>query len=232
MRYDIWFQGESAGHFGLRIPQRPDIPAPEEVVEEYDIPGKGTLVKRTGEYQDVEIEIDFGFYTQPDLWMGKFRDCKRWLLRHGNGELQLSDDPGIYWRVKEVRLDSAEREIKKFGRFQAVFVCEPYQRLRSGDQNIPLPSVLYNPYELSHPVYTISGNGNCTLTVNGKTVTVLVADEIFVDTDRMIAYRQDGTLRNMDVTGDYEDLFLLREKNTLSVSAGFAANIQPKWRVL
>ncbi len=230
--YDIMFQGESARHYGLRIAQRPSIPAPEEIVEEYDIPGRGTLVKRTGQYQDVEIVIEFGFYIHPNLWTQKARECRTWLLRHGTGKLQFSDDPGVYWCVKRVEVDSAEREIKKFGRFEATFVCAPHQQVEVGDHDIPLPDSLYNPYEVSHPVYTINGNGDCTLTVNGKTMDILVAEKVYIDTDRMLAYRQDGSMQNTDAAGDYEDLYLQQGTNTLSVSTGFEAYVKPKWRVL
>ena len=61
---------------------------------------------------------------------------------------------------------------------------------------------------------------------------ILVADKVVIDTDRMLAYRQDGSMQNTDAAGDYEDLYLQHGTNTLSVSMGFEAYIKPKWRVL
>ena len=232
MKYDVRFQGEAGRKYGLRIPARPSIPSPEEIVEEYEIPGRGTLATRTGTYRDIEIEVEFGFFVPPDLWMKKFRECKRWLLRHGDGKLQFTDDPGVYWHVKQVQIDEAERELKKIGRFTATFICDPYQYLEEGDRKQPLPAAFYNPYEVARPIYTVSGNGNFTITVNGKSMEAYVTEQLVIDTERMLAYRNPGTMQNTAVQGEYEDLFLQQGENVLEASSGFTVQIQPRWRML
>lgn len=58
----------------------------------------------------------------------------------------------------------------------------------------------------------------CTLTVNGNTMTANVGQNLTIDTDRMIAYRSDGTLNNTQVTGNYEDMYLLNGENEISFS--------------
>ena len=73
--------------------------------------------------------------------------------------------------------------------------------------------------------------GMCTLTVNGNTMTANVGQNLTIDTDRMIAYRSDGTLNNTQVTGNYEDMYLLNGENEISFSGG-ELKVIPNWRCL
>ena len=82
------------------------------------------------------------------------------------------------------------------------------------------------------PVYKITGNGGCTLTVNGKAMKATVGQNLTINTELMIAYRTDGTLQNGKVTGDYEDLYLLEGENQISITKGFDLKVIPNWRCI
>ena len=58
-----------------------------------------------------------------------------------------------------------------------------------------------------------------------------VGQNLTIDTDRMIAYRSDGTLNNTQVTGNYEDMYLLNGENEISFSGG-ELKVIPNWRCL
>lgn len=83
-----------------------------------------------------------------------------------------------------------------------------------------------------YPVYKITGEGNCTLTINGHPVTANVAQNLTIDTDKMVAYREDGTLQNTSVTGDYEDMYLWPGQNAITLTEGFTLTVIPNWRRL
>ena len=70
------------------------------------------------------------------------------------------------------------------------------------------------------------------LTVNGKTMKATVGQNLTIDTERMLAYRTDGTLMNTSVTGDYEDLYLQAGENEISITSGFSLKIIPNWRCM
>ena len=70
----------------------------------------------------------------------------------------------------------------------------------------------------------------CTLEVNGNRMTANVGQNLTIDTDRMVAYRQDGTLQNTAVTGKYEDLYLTEGEIDIGISTGFDLKIIPNWR--
>lgn len=92
--------------------------------------------------------------------------------------------------------------------------------------------IQYNPYDICHPVYKITGNGNCTLTVNGRTMKATVGQNLTVDTEKMLAYRKDGTIMNTAVTGDYEELYLQPGENDIKITSGFTLKVIPNWRCL
>ena len=70
----------------------------------------------------------------------------------------------------------------------------------------------------------------CILEVNGNRMTANVGQNLMIDTDRMVTYRQDGTLQNTAVSGKYEDLYLKEGEIHIEISAGFDLKIIPNWR--
>ena len=85
-----------------------------------------------------------------------------------------------------------------------------------------------NPYAVSHPVYIIRGEGQCVLSVNGNKMTVNASGTIYIDTDRCVAYRENGALQNVQVSGDFESLYL--GSNSITVSGNFKYEVIPNWR--
>lgn len=106
-------------------------------------------------------------------------------------------------------------------------------KLQKGDVSVPISGTLrlYNPWSESHPIFKISGEGVCKITVNGKEVSANVGQNLLINTNLMQAYREDGALNNTAITGDYENLYLQEGLNEISVSSGFAAEVIPKWGV-
>lgn len=200
-------------------------------VKETEIPGMdGTLTEIDGTYENIVIPVEFNFLVPPDQWMDAYRKAKRWLT--GTGELILGDDQEYYYKVLFCNITSTERTSRRLGNFESEFTCFPYAFLVSGKNEYSISEVEYNPYMLSHPIYKISGEGSCTLTVNGNTFTVNVGQNAIIDTDRMITYRVDGSMMNSDALGDYEGLYLKEGDNKISITSGFNLSVIPNWRTL
>ena len=90
--------------------------------------------------------------------------------------------------------------------------------------------MLYNPYYEAHPMYKITGEGVCTLSVNGQEMRANIGQNLTIDTERMIAYRTDGIMNNTAVSGDYQDLYLREGSNQIEITAGFDLKVIPNWR--
>lgn len=211
---------------------RPSIPCSSFRKEFKSVPGRdGVLCIPTKEIDDITIVVKFHFVCDRDEWLKKFRNAKRWLLSNGN-ELRFSDDPNYFYRVKNVIIGTAERTVKEVGEFEAEFLCYGAQYFKEGNYEMDCAEVDYNPGVFSKPIYIITGEGSCTLTVNGKSITANVAQNLTIDTERMISYREDGTLQNTAISGNYEDLYLQEGDNKITVSDGFECKVIPRWRCL
>ena len=229
--YDIMYNGDTCSKYGIIPVRRPSVPAPEIRVTETEIPGMdGVLIENDNTYAPITIPVEFNFLVPEDKWMDAYRKAKRWLT--GSGWLMLGDDQEYMYKVYYCRITDTERTSRRLGNFTAEFVCHPYAFVVDGQQEYDASDVKYNPYMVSHPIYIISGSGACTLTVNGKTMTATVNQQITIDTDRMIAYNAQMVNQSSLLTGDYEDLYLQEGDNTITVSTGFTLKIIPNWRVL
>ncbi len=231
--FDVEYNGVKASDLGVMIAQRPNIPAPELKISELDIAGRdGTLIKKDG-YGNISIEVEMNYITNPDRWGETYRAVKDWLLSSsGDRQLKFTDDGTVFYKVKHVVVGENEREAKETGVITPSFSCDPFTYLVAGLRACTLEEITYNPYHTSCPIYKITGEGICALDINGKTLAVNVGQNATVDTDLMIAYREDGTLINAQVYGYYEDGRLKPGNIRLSASDGFKIEVIPNWRCL
>lgn len=227
--YDINYNGKSGMQQGFIVERRPSVPAPVRRVTETEIPGMdGVLTESDDTYEAITIPIEFNFLVSKNKWMSAFRDAKKWLS--GSGWLALGDDQEYLYKVYSCAITDAERPSWRLGRFTAEFKCHPYTFLKSGQQAYQASDVLYNPCEVSHPRYIISGNGTFHLTVNGNEMQGTINQQITVDTELMMAYNAVGVNQNNLLTGDYEGLYLLPGTNTIVITDGFSLSVVPNWR--
>lgn len=234
--YDISFNEVRASSIGILPVRRPGVPAPESRFEEITIPGRdGSLISFDGVngeiiYNSITISVEFNFWAKPYRWAEVFRAAKKWIK--GSGDLILGDDTSFFYKVLSCKISESERTSLRIGTFTAEFLCDPYLYVKDGQREMGIADVLYNPYALSKPIYLITGEGMCTLTVNEKSMTANVGQNLTINTDLMLAYRQDGTMMNTAVTGDYEDLWLNPGENSISITSRFSLSIIPNWRCL
>lgn len=234
MLQDVKYNGMLGSKIGIFLKERPSIPVAKRRYKEYDIPGRdGTLTETYEDYEPEEMELKFNFISKNESeWNTKAGQAKEWLMS-GKKELSFSDDLEHFYRVRKIELSEIERKTARVGGFSAKIYLESALRyLLSGTRETDIASVKVNQNLLCHPIYKITGEGMCTLTVNGKSMTANVGQNLTIDTELMLAYRKDGILNNTAVTGNYEDLYLKPGENSISVSPGFGLKIIPNWRCL
>ena len=230
--YEVEYKNEGSRMHGLLPVRRPSIPAPERRVTETEIEGRdGVLVEDGETWEPLVIPVEFNFMTAPERWGETYRDAKKWLLKD-TGNLKFQDDPSCFYKVMFCRITESERTSRKIGRFTAEFTCDPYTYMISGLQEMDPSEMIFNYGEISKPIYKITGNGNCILTVNGKNMKATVEENLIIDTDLMIAYRKDGEMKNTMIIGNYEDLYLQEGDNMVSITESFGLKIIPNWRCI
>lgn len=229
--YSITYNGENGETYGIVAARRPSVPAPEIRVTETEIPGMdGVLIENEESYGPITIPVEFNFLENEEDWMEKYRKAKRWL--RGSGELKLGDDPDYFYKVYYCKITNVERTSRRLGNFTAEFTCHPYTFLQDGKQEYDYQEVLENPYMMSKPTYVIRGSGSCTLTVNGETMKATVNQNIWIDTERMIAYNAEKTNQSSLLSGNYAGLRLKEGENTITITPGFDLKVIPNWRAL
>lgn len=234
--YYMQFKGKWNNELNSRVEivQRPNIPAPELNGENIKIAGRDTeLFVSDGSYKDIEIQVPLNFLWAEDDWMQNYRELKNYIT--GYGDLRFSDDMEYFYKVKKATIIETERILREAGKCTASFLCDPFSYLIDGLEEKTAAQSKNNPYYESHPIYKITGEGNCTLTVNGKKVTANIGQNLVIDTDKLLTYRENGSLENNLISGtgaDYKSLYLKNGSNSISITSGFTLKIIPNWRTL
>lgn len=231
-KYFIIFNNKTNLEVETYIVSRPSKPSAEMEFETIKVLGGKTLYKEKG-YSDIDITISFNFISKKqDEWDRDFRNIKSWLLRVNDNKLKFSDDLEFYYKVNKVTIDTPERVLKRIGRFSVTFTCEPYVYLSEGLDEIELDNYLFNYYEHSQPIYKITGEGVLRLTVNGVEVNANIGQNLTINTELGLCFREDGSINNVALKGRYKDLELREGDNTFSFNEGFDIKIIPNWRCL
>lgn len=229
---DFEFNNRRASEFRVHIKNFPNIPVPQKRYREIEVSGKDGKYLEDDGYEDIPINLELNFIVREERWHDEVRRIRNWLLSDADKELTLEEDAAFFYKVKKVMVGEIERTTSRIGNLTVKFECEPYSYLKDGQFKMSSKEAMQNPYMLSKPVYYIKGEGLCSLTVNGKTMKANVSRKLIINTERMLTYREDGTLQNTEVTGEYEDLYLKPGRNDISISPGFVLEIKPNWRCL
>ena len=231
MYQDVEYGGIRGSSLKIYARERPSIPAARVRREGIVIPGRdGMVYQSDGTFEPTDIPVRFNYIGKETQWSERWRAAQRWLAKE-NAKLRFSDDDGYFFWIDHVELDENERTTGRIGNFTATFTTrDGLYYLNSGLREHSKEEIQWNPYETSHPLYKITGEGVCTLEVNGNRMTANVGQNLTIDTDRMVAYRQDGTLQNTAITGKYEDLYLTEGEIDIGISTGFDLKIIPNWR--
>ena len=230
--FDITYQGTTGSSIGVYAVKRPSIPAPQKRADKVTVPGRdGALYIEDGAFEEIAFDVEFNFFSTDTQLAGKFRQLKEWLLKDGNRRLIFSDDNSVFYKILRIEMKNADRRAPQIYRQQVRFIADPYLYLTSGLTEINPGTIANNQWVSSHPIYTITGNGQKTITVNSKTFVANVTTKMTIDTERMIALGNSGQNQSDLVTGNYEDLYLKPGSNTVSINSG-TLKITPNWRTL
>lgn len=203
----IEFNGVNSLDLNIGITSRKGIlGSAERDVSILSVPGRdGDLVVDNGRYKNVQIE--FESYILPDSPQFKdeyelFQLCqkvKEWLTKEVKYCKIKSSRQHGYYRLARLsnKLDIADVYFQ-IGSCKLTFDCYPYMYSEAGDTEVIVAKnqeiQLYNLESLeSKPMIKLIGNGNATITLNGKVYNVnSIANQIYVDSEREIVYSDKG----------------------------------------
>jgi predicted phage tail component-like protein len=223
----------------IKAIKRPNIPSPKRKHKQVPIEGRdGDLYIDEECYEDITISIDYNFIDKRNFHE-KCRSIKRWLNKIQENKLVLSDDHGVFYKVKKVEVsDNIERIYKIIGKFTVKFICDPYTYYEDGEDSLILRNnmTLDNDYEVAKPIYIIKGNGNITLSINNKPVVINVGQEVTINTKLELCFKSNQMINLALKQGTFKDLCLQEGENIISfnVTSGTINSIEviPSWRTI
>lgn len=223
-KYDLVFNGHKGSEYGVIFNGFPKVTYGAVQYTTTSVNGRcGDLLTKHRGRGNATIECTFAMIH--DNVHERFRALRKWL--NGSGKLELSESTDSFYEVLLVEQPVIQRQARIFGLYTVKFIVYPYEFLKTGQ--VEKANLTTNPYCECMPMYTITGEGDCILTVNDKELKACVSGTLIVDTRRMQSYKEDLTSANTLVSGDYEDLFLQSGNNVISISDGFTLSIKPNW---
>jgi predicted phage tail component-like protein len=222
---------------GIRAIKRPNVPSPEKNIKEEEREGRDEpLTIDEGGYKNITISVPYDFIDRKNF-QETARRVKRWINRINDNHLRMSDDLGVFYKVKYAKTD-IDRKLN-VGTFTIDFICSPYVWIEEGQEEIELSNnmILDNDYEVAKPIYVIRGEGNVTLTVNNKPVVINVGQEVTIDTQLKLCFKNNQMINLALRQGSFEDLYLQEGENTINFSAGTGGKINsieviPNWKTI
>lgn len=225
-KYDLQFNQNTGQDFGIILYDYPEIEQAKHNYNTYSIPGRdGELVSSDDHLSNITVKCTFSVLSK--RLIPKIREIKQWLS--GTGKLKFTDTADVFYEVLKVECDSIERELRNYGKFSVIFTCYPYEFAIEGQYPRKIEEIRHNGYDKCMPLYEIWGDGQCVLTVNGKSMGATVYGNLIIDSRLMLAYMAGNVLMNTSVTGKYEDLWLPHGDCSISITDGFVLKVTPRW---
>lgn len=240
----IVFGGERSDDYGMVISEAPSFERARRKQTVYNVPGRtGSILIQEDAWEDVPrqynvfipeaIEEDSGGNISGTL-AERVNDFEA-MLNSKKGYQRLTDnfEPDVFRLAYYSGGDTFTNELLTVGRATLNFTCNAKRFLISGEENIEVDNgdTLENPTRFdAKPLIKIevSSPSTITVTIGGATISADVADYIYIDCDKMNAYRQAAENKNNDVSGSFPSL--VPGINTIGITGSPSkVIITPRW---
>lgn len=126
----IALDGFPAHYWRIAVKERPAISSPDKQTETTAILGHMGNFYEHFAYHDMQTAITFNYLEDVEdynAFKAQFYNIRRWLYE--GKKLVISDEPNIYYIVKNVTIDDALNDVVEYGEFTATFTLAPFGRV-------------------------------------------------------------------------------------------------------
>ena len=215
----------------IYMPTRPAIPPNTKRMQYIEIPGRDGTVSMFDGYEDRPFPIDFNIYdgTNVNKKLREvnpiFSNCKT---------IKFTDDPEVYYKVKEFTISEKERVFDKAYEFSAEVKIEPFDYLVEGSKVLTLTSstTLNNPGTYySEPTLKIYGSGTINMSVGSYSFQVTnVSEYVQINSALLECYKGTDPLGDK-MSGSFP--LFVPGSNTITLSSTITkVELVPNWRFL
>lgn len=221
----IIFNNRSSLDFDIVIDEEwlPPVAIAEDELDLITVPGRdGVLTINKGRKEPI-YKLISGILLNENRKM----EVLKWLK--GNGELILSNDPGVFYKSKIVGQIDYKYHWNSGWMFEINMLCEPYAYLSSGGDPVEIiakNTKVNNPADKSKPLIKIYGNGPVDLIINSNIHKFNIDGHVVIDSELMECYKG-SELRTF--TGLFPEL--LPGNNNISWNGTVTGlEVIPRWR--
>lgn len=210
-------------NFDILIGKEYDIPFVQEQVELEQVEGRsGTLTKRLGTYEDINISLEL-IATNTEDFRPLIRKITKWLTEVEDERLVFTDNREKYLKVKKVVIGNIVQDILKSGKFTVQFICDPfYYNYYESPITITSNSTVLNDGDIESPIKLLleGVSGNISIRVNNREVQFKgVTGAINVNSGLYRAIDGNGQSITNKMTGDFP--YLDKGNNTIVITGTF-----------
>lgn len=208
----IVYGGEASSDFGIVVAEAPSFDKPKRKSTVYNVPGRsGSVIFQENAYDDVNRSYKVWLAEDKDTdLVSKVHAFTEWIYsKDGYQRLEDSFEPDIFRLGYFNGISDISNEMLQYGETTLSFTCRAERFYKSGEEEMEIHngSIIYNPTRFeAKPLIYIKGSGAITINVNGLAMIAAVTDYIYIDCDRMNAYRQNGENKNGSISGTFPKL--------------------------
>ena len=228
LNYFIW-KGINSLEQGIYC-SNPDITISQKNMEKIIIPGRSgfmTIDNDSHRFVTKTLECRLVDKSRMESIIG-------WL--EGSGKIIFSDEPDKYYKAVINRAVPIKYLLDRYRAFVLSFDCQPFKyNVSAQNDKLEINTNLFKFYGKgtieSEPVITVYGDGNISLSVNGKNITLsAVSGNVTINSEIMDAYK--GSLNmNNNMSGDFPALLSGGEENIISYAGNVSKlEVIPNWR--
>lgn len=204
----IVYNGETSADFGMVVSEAPDFDKSTRKSTTYKVPGRnGDIIIQEDAFEDVPRSYKVWIGEENGDLTDRVNAFTAWLLSvKGYQRLEDNFEPDTFRLAYYNGGQKVSNELTQYGESTISFICRAERFYKSGEFPISVSngSKLFNSTRFaSKPLIYVEGSGTVTVTIGDKTITADVTDYIYIDCDRMNAYRLPTENKNGDISGTF-----------------------------
>jgi len=242
----IVFGGERSDSYGMVVSEPPSFGRGRRKQTIFNVPGRnGAVLIQEDAWEDEARP--YNVFISEDLQEDSGGNITGTLAERVNAFMEAIDslsgwqrlednfEPDIYRMAYYSGGDTFTNELLTVGRATLNFTCKAQRFLKSGETGVVVVNgdSLVNPTKFaSKPLIKIEAtNQTVSVAINGKTITAVVADYIYIDCDEQNAYRLPSEIRNDKISGSFPTI--ASGSNTVGITGTpTKVTITPRWFII
>lgn len=232
----IKINGTRSDELGLRMLGKLTHNSAKKDIDTVTILGRdGVLLIDNERLEPVDIDLDFTIDDKENL-VNKLELISDWLSFKGWSDCELGWDDKFVYKVTHITDFSIKEMFHNFGQIRLSFLAQPFKYALQGLQanKVTSGTVISNTGNVvAKPLLNVSGDGEMTITINGRTTYLTnVQEGVVLDSEsRQIYYRNESRWGNLVRKSDDDFPYLDKGDNTIEFTGVTSVEIVPRWRV-